>query len=213
MIVQCDFDGTIITCNMGVLLRETFVGEAYHAIERQYQAGLISVEQGNQRHFALIKAPRARLEAFVRAHAAARPGFTDFLEYCRRCGLRFVIVSSGLDFYIRPALHAIGTPQVELYCGQATFTGNGISLTYRDPQGNVIDRGFKRRYLEWFREAGRPVVYIGDGLSDVEPATRADHVLATGSLPRLLEEQGIPYQPFQDFHDIRRHLEKLVPPA
>ena len=210
MIVQSDFDDTIITCNMGVLIRDAFGPEERHAIDRDYEAGLVSVEQGNKRQFSLIKESRPAIEAFVRKHTEARPGFTAFLNDCRRRDVRFSIVSSGLDFYIRIALAVLGVPDLEFFSGEATFGKDGIGVDYHDPSGKLIDRGFKRSCLDHFKGSGQPVIYIGDGRSDLEAASQADHVFAIGRLQRLLEERGIPHHPFRDFHDISRGLSRIL---
>jgi 2-hydroxy-3-keto-5-methylthiopentenyl-1-phosphate phosphatase len=39
MIIQCDFDGTIIRNNLSVLIREHFAPDAWRAIEADYLEG------------------------------------------------------------------------------------------------------------------------------------------------------------------------------
>jgi len=51
MIIQCDFDGTIIENNLSVLIREYFAPEAWRAIETDYLEGRITVEESNRRQF------------------------------------------------------------------------------------------------------------------------------------------------------------------
>ena len=50
MIIQCDFDGTIIKNNLSVLIREYFAPEAWQAIEVDYLEGRITVgvQYGNR---------------------------------------------------------------------------------------------------------------------------------------------------------------------
>jgi len=54
---------------------------------------------------------------------------------------------------------------------------------------------------------GGEVVYIGDGYSDRCAAESADRVFARRGLARWLDERGIPFEPFDDFHDVARALE------
>lgn len=83
MIIQCDFDGTIISNNLSVLIREHFAPEAWQNIEADYIQGRITVEESNRRQFALIKEPIEELQEFVRSHIDARQGFLEFTTDCK----------------------------------------------------------------------------------------------------------------------------------
>jgi len=202
MIIQCDFDGTITKNNLSVLLRENFAHGDWHKIEADYLQGQLTVEQSNTLQYALIREPKEKLQEFVRQHIEVRAGFTEFVMYCRESAIPFVIVSSGLDFYIEAVLEQIGMPDLELHCGQTYFDKDGILVSYSGPEGNIIDEGFKRKYLIWLKKRDKKIIYIGDGLSDVEAACHADHVFATGHLVRLLRAESSLCSVFSDFNDI-----------
>ncbi len=202
MIIQCDFDGTIINNNLSTLIRENFAPINWHGIESDYLEGNISVERSNKLQFSLIKEPKEKLQEFVRQHIALRAGFIDFVSYCNKKHIPFVIVSSGLDLYIEPVLKEIGLHNLEFYCAQTAFTRNGIEVSYYDPEGTSIDEGFKISYLRWLQKRGGEVVYLGDGLSDLDAAHHASHVFATGNLQYLLEQESITYHSFSDFHHV-----------
>ena len=72
MIIQCDFDGTIIENNLSVLIREYFAPEAWRAIETDYIEGRITVEESNRRQFFLIEEHKEKLQEFVRYHVNVR---------------------------------------------------------------------------------------------------------------------------------------------
>jgi len=209
MIIQCDFDGTITRNNLGILLRENFARGDWQKIDSDYLRGHLTVEQSNKLQFALIKEPKERLQEFVRRHIEVRPGFVDFVSYCRESAIPFVIVSSGLDFYIKPVLAQIGMPDLELYCGQTSFNGDGINVSYCDPEGNIINEGFKKEYLTWLKKRGKNIIYIGDGLSDLDAARQADHVFATGHLLGLLSSESIVCSGFSDFCDLLHRVRLL----
>jgi 2-hydroxy-3-keto-5-methylthiopentenyl-1-phosphate phosphatase len=209
MIIQCDFDGTIIKNNLSVLLREKYACGDWQKIDSDYLHGHITVEQSNKLQFALIKEPKERLQAFVRQHIELRPGFVEFVRYCQENAIHFAIVSSGLDFYIEPVLAEIGMPDLELHCGQTSFSHDGIDVFYIDPEGNVLNQGFKKKYLTWLKKRGTNIIYLGDGLSDLEAARHANYVFATGHLTTLLKEEHISWSPFDNFIDIRNKLTLL----
>ena len=202
MIIQCDFDGTIITNNMSLLLREKFATGGWRQIENDYLHGYLTVEQSNMLQYALIKEPKEKLQEFVCQHIEVRPGFLEFVKYCRDTGIPLVIVSSGLDFYIETVLIQIGMRNLELHCGQTAFGKDGIIVSYTDPEGNIINEGFKKKYLAWLKKRDNNIIYIGDGLSDLEAARNADYVFATGHLLRLLSADSIAYSAFSDFYDL-----------
>ncbi len=202
MIIQCDFDGTIIRNNLSALLRETFARGDWQKIESDYLQGHLTVERSNKLQFALIKEPKERLQEFVRQHIELRPGFVEFVRYCRKGAIPIVIVSSGLDFYIEPVLVEIGLPDLELHCGRTSFNRDGIDVSYYDPDGNIINQGFKKKYLNWLKKRGENIIYLGDGFSDLEAACQADHVFATGHLLDLLDTQSIGCSAFSDFFDL-----------
>jgi 2-hydroxy-3-keto-5-methylthiopentenyl-1-phosphate phosphatase len=54
--------------------------------------------------------------------------------------------------------------------------------------------------------AGRPLAYVGDGHSDLCAAEIADVRFARHSLARHLAAKGLPFTPFEDFHDVREGL-------
>jgi len=208
MIVQCDFDGTITTNNLSVLIRERFGHTGWRKIESDYLRGRLTVEQSNRQQYAPIKESRRTLVEFACQNFELRPGFLPFVEYCRATGIRFTIVSSGLDFYIEAVLGAIGAPAPELHCARTSFDQDGIAVTYLDPEGNTIADGFKNRYLTWLKKQGKPVIYIGDGLSDLDAASAGDLVFAVDPLHRFLDTISVPHYTFSDFNDIRHQIDR-----
>lgn len=211
MIIQCDFDGTIIRNNLSVLIREHFAPDAWRTIETDYLEGRITVEESNRRQFALIKEPKERLQEFVRCHIDVRQGFPEFTADCEAKGYTLVIVSSGLDFYIEVVLGELGISDIELYCGKTEFNEKGIMVSYADQNGNTIEHGFKVSCLNWLKQRGKTIIYIGDGLSDLEAVRDADYVFATGHLATLLKEEHVSWSYFHNFIDIRNKLTQLEP--
>ena len=206
-VIQCDFDGTVTRNNLSILLRENFAPGEWRRIDADYLLGRITVEQSNKLQYALIKEPKEILQEFVRQNIDIRPGFVEFVSYCRENAVKLVIVSSGLDFYIETALAQIGIPDLELHCGRTDFTDDGIIVSYTDPEGNAIDGGFKGKYLKWLRGRNIKLIYVGDGLSDLEPACLADLVFATGHLATMLRFESVAWGRFIDFYDLLRLLQ------
>ena len=178
-------------------------------MEEEYVSGKYSVEQSNVRQFALIKAEQTEIEEFVRGSVALRRGFQEFVRYCARQEVRLVVVSSGLDLYIGPALERWGLTHLEVHSGRARATPEGIIVQYVDPLGAVITAGFKESYLRHLKRQGNTVIYVGDGLSDRVPASEADFVIARSKLAEILTGKNLPYLAFDDFADVEGHVEAI----
>ena len=209
LIAQCDFDNTITVGEVSAIVRDAFGPDSWDEMEEEYLQGRYSVEESNVRQFSLISAGRHEIEDVVRERTVVREGFLEFVSYCRRASVRLVVVSSGLDLYIRPVMEMLGLSDVEVHCAKGEVTPSGIRVSYADPAGAPLLTGFKDSYVPSLRRAGGAVVYLGDSLSDVGPARLADFVMAHGSLQELLRAEGVPFYPFDDFHDVRRHLDAV----
>ena len=210
MLIQCDFDGTIIRHNLGVLFRETFAQGDWKGVETAYAQHRITVEECNRQQYRLINEPVESLQDFACRHSEVRPGFNEFVGYCQQTGIPLVIVSNGVDFYVQTILAQIGMSHLELHCGHGVFSGDGIIVSYEDPEGKPLDSGFKSRYLNWLKQKDSRVIYLGDGYSDIEPASQADHVLATGALPDMLAAKSIAATPFDDFYQVLHEIQRLL---
>jgi len=202
MIIQCDFDGTIITNNMSRLIREKFAIGDWERIEHRYLSGRLTVEQSNRLQFALVRGTKRRLQGFAVENATLRAGFKEFVRYCRNKDVPFILVSSGLDLYIEAILASIEMLDLEYHCGRAFPGQRGYNVSYTDPSGNIIYKGFKRKFLKYLRQRDNEITYIGDGLSDLEAAKEADHIFATGHLHSLLHSSSVRHYPFSNFFEI-----------
>jgi 2-hydroxy-3-keto-5-methylthiopentenyl-1-phosphate phosphatase len=117
-----------------------------------------------------------------------------------------VVVSNGLDFYIRAVLKDLGLENVEVHAAQASFHPEGMKVQYVGPAGKRLDDSFKGAYIKSFLKLGYRVIYMGNGDSDIAPAKYAHYVFATGDLLAYCRENNLDYKPFENFSDIVREL-------
>ena len=207
--IQCDFDGTITIQDIGAALLETFCPGTWRQIEDEYRSGKISVEEEVRRQFAGMRVSHGVILDFVAQTAEVRPGFSQLVGDCRKEGMRFVIVSNGLDLYIEPILQELGLPGLERYSGRAGVTAEGITVDYIYPGGANSGEGFKLACLRHLRAGGMPIVYIGDAISDILPAREADHVIARGELLDHFRLNRLSHSSFETFYDVQDHLQRL----
>jgi 2-hydroxy-3-keto-5-methylthiopentenyl-1-phosphate phosphatase len=206
---QCDFDGTITPEDVSFMILDAFGNQSWRRLLAQYKEGKITVAQFNCQAVSTIKADEQTLLRFVREKARLRPGFQDLLSYCHRQDFRFVIVSNGLDFYIKTVLKDIGADDIEVFAAETSFGSGRVRARYLGPRGEQLEDRFKEAYLSSFREGGYRVIYAGNGFSDIAPARAADYVFATSELLTACREINIACMPFNDLNDVVRGLESL----
>ena len=202
--IQCDFDDTITVNNVSEELRKAFAPEEWRSIEEAYTAGQFGVEESNRRQFALIQATKQQIEQHVIKTTVVRPGFSEFVNYCQGEEIQLVVVSSGVDLYIDPTLRRLGMADLERYSGTGRVSDHGVIVDYADPFGGLLEEGFKLEHLRFLKQRQRPIIYIGDGASDLVPAAEADFVIARSSLAESYRSRSLPYFRFDDFHDVLR---------
>lgn len=211
IIVQCDFDGTVTEDEVGFIFLDGFTNGSWRKLRDEYQAGKITVGDFNSKAFAMVKADRQTLldYMFTKGNVKIRPGFPELVSYCRQKGLKFVIVSNGLIFYIEAILQKLGMKDIEVFAAENRFTPEGMRVAYIGPDGKQLDDSFKEAYTLFFRSQNYRVIYVGNGASDVYPARRAHHVFATDELLRRCGAQGLKCTPFDNFSDVISGLERL----
>jgi 2-hydroxy-3-keto-5-methylthiopentenyl-1-phosphate phosphatase len=210
-LVQCDFDGTITEEDISFLLLDAFAPGEWRRVLGKYKEHKISVGEFNTRAFAMVKADEHTLLEALKGRVEVREGFQELVKYCLEKSFRLVIVSNGLDFYIRAVLADLGLGNIEVHAAQASFHPEGMEVRYVGPDGKRLDDGFKEAYVESFLKLGYRVIYIGNGDSDVDPGKYAHHVFATGDLLAYCKENNLRYKAFETFLDVVRELNLMQP--
>ncbi len=208
-LVQCDFDGTVALQDASFIMLDTFADGDWRKKYEDYLAGKISVGRFNREAFAMVSANRKALLNAIAGKITVRTGFKELVAYCCQNNIRFVIVSNGLDFYIKHILKERGFPGIEIYASQTRFRSDKLSVRYISPDGVTLDRGFKEAYVEKFLQANYRVIYIGDGSSDYLPARKCHYVFATGTLLERCREEELDCTPFSGFKEVVTVLKNM----
>lgn len=207
-LVQCDFDGTITQEDVSFMLLDEFAVGNWRQPLSEYEAGRITVGRFNREAFAMVKADRESLLKVAMSRVRIRPGFNELIACCRRMGFRLVIVSNGLDFYIKEILHHLGAGDIEFFAAETQFHSDGLKVRYVGPDGRTLDNDFKDAYVTSFVRQGYRVVYIGNGTSDLSPARRCHCIFATDSLLSRCRQLNLDCVPFTDFNQVVDRLER-----
>ena len=210
-----DFDGTITRGDVGNMFFRAFGGDACDSLVRRFRAGEISAREcflGEAESMGRV-APDA-LEQFV-AGQEIDPSFPSLVAFCRERGVDILIVSDGLDFYIRRILAANGCAGVPFVANRASLVRPGadgcagIELAFPHPDA-VCERCAccKRNIMLNGSVDGDILAYVGEGFSDRCPVRYADIVFAKDVLQTYCQNENITYYPYISFDDVvsRRRL-------
>jgi 2-hydroxy-3-keto-5-methylthiopentenyl-1-phosphate phosphatase len=209
MIIQSDFDGTITEDDVSFVLLDTFAEGDWRKLFQQYRENKISVGDFNTKAFAMVKASSEELLQVARDKVRLREGLHNLVAYCQERGFRLVIVSNGLDFYIKSILEGVGLGNIEIHAARTRFNAGGLEVQYIGPEGNQLNKGFKEAYTKLFLKQGYQVSYVGNGPSDIFPASLAQHVFARDGLLESCREKKLKCKPFSDLNDVVRGLKLL----
>ena len=208
-LIQCDFDGTVTKEDTSFFLLDAFAQGDWRRLLREYKEHRISVGEFNTKAFAMVKDDKPTLLEALKGKVKVRAGLHELVNYCLKKGFRLVIVSNGLDFYIKAVLKDLGLENIEVHAAQASFHPEGMKVQYVGPDGKRLDDNFKVAYIKSFLKLGYRIVYVGNGDSDFPPAKYAHHVFATGELLAYCRENNLKYKPFENFIDAIREIDLL----
>ncbi len=207
--ILCDFDDTAAQQNVAHLVLDRFANNDWRKLQQQFQEGTIRAKDYFEWPFASVTASREAMQRHVRDNGRLRDGFVELAHYCREHGVELAIVTHGLDFYVEALLEQAGLDWLPTYAVHAHFNDSGIQYEYKYAREGCLEYGnCKCSIVDRYRGNGRQVLYVGDGISDLCPARRADLVFARARLLKECQEQGLPHIELRDFNDVIAELER-----
>jgi 2-hydroxy-3-keto-5-methylthiopentenyl-1-phosphate phosphatase len=201
-----DFDGTVTKMDLLDTIASRFGDPVvYQEVEDGLDGGRMSLREVITREFRPVTKPLSEVVGWELENVELRPGFDELVELAEQQGWRLVIVSSGFHELIEPILEREGL-EVELHANRVDPRPDGWVVDWRyDESCESCGESCKRSIAQRFADGGE-IVYIGDGYSDRCAAEASDAVFATRGLARYLEERGVPFEPFDDFHQVAAKL-------
>jgi HAD superfamily phosphoserine phosphatase-like hydrolase len=197
-VIIVDWDGTATTEDTLIKAMEEFGDwQVYLDASAALKRGEITLHEEIRRDAAGIKAPLEDVQRWLVERMELRPGFREFAETRRP-----VIVSSNFRQLIQPILEKEGL-ELEVRANEVEWHPDGWRASFRNGEAcGTCGEPCKRADLP----AAENVIYIGDGYSDRCAAQAADRVFARDALAGYLDDQGVAYEPYEDFFDIAAAL-------
>ncbi|HSP21241.1 MAG TPA: 2-hydroxy-3-keto-5-methylthiopentenyl-1-phosphate phosphatase [Planococcus sp. (in: firmicutes)] len=213
-VIFCDFDGTITNSDNIIAIMKHFDPPGWNPIKDKILSQKISIRDGVAQMFSLLPAAKKdEVIEFVLEQAQIREGFADFVAYTRQQDIPLYIVSGGIDFFVHPLLEPFG-PFSGVYCNEADFSGESIRIGFPhgcDEQCQSQGCGCcKPSIIRQLLDEGAQSIVIGDSITDLEAAKQADLVIARDFLVEKCEELSLPYEPFENFHDVMSIIDEKM---
>ncbi len=205
--VLCDFDGTVTPDEVIGRLYKRFATDECERLVERWVRGEITTPEEVLGCFATIHATQEEMEAEL-THVRLDPAFANLVDYCRRQDCPLAIVSDGFQWYIEYILHRHGFQGLTIYANKISFEGGGyhISFPWYDPA--TPRRGTsKPTIIRRYQEKGFKVIFVGDGLSDLEAVETADWVYARGKLLEYCRKHELQAIGFTDLADLLKRWE------
>jgi 2-hydroxy-3-keto-5-methylthiopentenyl-1-phosphate phosphatase len=204
-----DFDGTISTDDVGDALLSRLVED--QALVRHMDALYVEGSKGSRELIAwdMEVLPRDA-ETLLREvdSLALDETLLDLLTAVREAGASAEVVSDGTGFHVERMLAGLGVTDLPVATNRSLLGqgGSGVSFPYGHPACLVCGT-CKRERIRRHRDAGRAVVFVGDGPSDRYAAHHADVIFAKDSLASWCEVENVGYEPWQQLADVAEWLE------
>lgn len=210
-VVFSDFDGTITQ-------EETFVGilkkfapeKSRDLIPRMYDLTL-SLKEGVRILLESVESRHYPEMLEIMKNAPIRDGFREILDYLDSRKTPVIIVTGGLEDFVRVALGPM-LGKIHSVFGLRVNT-DGPCLSVASDWASDTELVSKPLILETVGKSvsANPPVLIGDSVTDLEAALACPVVFARDRLARYLQERGKPFLPFENFFDVRQSFSEMFP--
>lgn len=203
--IYCDFDGTITIDDMLDTFLERFATTEWLRIEKEWREGNFGSRECLSKQLSGVKLPNLQELQDLVASIKIDPSFANFVQWSRSHDVPISVVSDGIDFLIEAVLKNAGIPSLPIYANQLT-SSKQLNFPY-EKKDCTVKAGLCKCSIA---ERGNPRatrIFIGNGLSDLCVAGKADMVFAKSELVGLCREKSIPLVEFKNFDDIIAGIE------
>lgn len=210
--IICDFDGTIAPEDVTDNLLARFADGSWKDVEAQWVAGKIGSRDCMARQVSLIHADYGSLNRYLDT-VEIDPSFSSFVDKCKVFDeITLHVVSDGIDYAIKRIL---GNNKLSSLLVKANalvaLPGSRYRLEFPHSKPDCIVRAGTCKCAIAPTRGGKAwrassTLLIGDGLSDVCIASRADFVFAKDRLLEYCTTNAIPHLPFSTFLDVERQF-------
>jgi 2,3-diketo-5-methylthio-1-phosphopentane phosphatase len=206
--VLVDFDGTACLHDVAEHLLIEFGDPSWREFDDAELRGEVGARECLIAQAAMLEEPFDRLLAFAVAHCPIDPTFPPFARWLAEHDIPVTLVSDGFGFYIPPILHAAGLDHLRVMTNSWSADGDR-RIDFANGHPECIGCGTCKMNAVLSARARGPVVFVGEGQSDRYGALYSDVVFAKDRLVEIAARDGVRFEPWDTFDDVRTRLEAL----
>lgn len=209
-VVFCDFDGTITAVETFAGMLKEFAPELSATVMPELYARRLTLRDGVRQMLEAI--PSARYPEVI-AYAddkPVRPGLLELVDFLEEQNIPFVIVSGGVRGMVERVLSrgetegkSLRDRVTDIAAVDVETDGDFLRVPTQVFEGET-ELIAKVQVMAKYPAAEQ--IAIGDSVTDINMALKADLVFARDRLIDYLEAEGKPYIAWNDFFDIRDRL-------
>ncbi len=205
-----DFDNTLTSFDvLDDFIRRFAVDRGWMRAEKRWREGKIGSRECLEEQLACLRVTRRQAERYLEG-ITPDPSLRKLLEFLRLNGVEPVVLSDSFYFLIDRILKNGGITGLRVFSNQARFHKDRILPYFSDRNRACFTcANCKKRYLLVHARQHRPIIYTGDGRSDLCASSLADIIFAKGDLARHLEREKKQFIPFRTLADIYRRLKNM----
>lgn len=188
-IVFFDFDNTITHFDVLDDIIERFSSDGkWVAFEKDWREGRIGSRECLQGQLRSVRVNKQTLSEYL-SHIKVDPFFSKLVAWFKEKGIKVIILSDSFSFILEYILRNNGIRGLEVYSNRIRFRNDRLIPSFPYVNRRCLRCGHcKTKHLQRKDLRSKIIIYIGDGLSDVCPAQKADLVFAKGSLLKYLRK-------------------------
>ena len=212
IILAIDFDDTLSKNNVAREILRKYLQNDYQNILNKYLDGHLSFREYQELCFLSSGLNLSEIIEEAKNTGIIRDGFLELLDLIHSFNGEVVIVSAGLQNYIKPVLQKSGLNDLEIFSVNIEQSKDSkIIFEYLySPETCKGDWAICKCYvLQILRKRYNNnvhIIFAGDGsASDYCASLTADHIIATGRLVKMLDSNGYDYIKFDEsFYEINK---------
>jgi len=210
--IFCDFDGTISRRDIGYNIFHHFSNGKNDELLPDWKSGRLSSRDCLLKEAEMSPVTSEELFPFLDQFKIDN-GFSAFEKICSENNIDIIILSDGFDLYINYLLKKNNLERLSLITNHGRIENGFIKIEF--PHKNKFCtkcgscKGERIREYKDSLEKTTLTVFVGDGHSDTCAIAEADILFAKKDLEKFCQINDIKYQPYDDFYDVIRQLEKM----
>ena len=210
MRVYIDFDNTVTLKDVLSQLIERFsINDDWKALEDAWELGEISAKECLIGQMKGVRIYQGELGEYLKT-IEIDPYFVKLVDFLKEKGIEFSIVSDNFESMIRTILDYSDIKGVPVYANHLRIFRNRLfpSFPYENPDCGLCAHCKKVHFMQDPHSMEDPIIYVGDGQSDICPARDADIVLAKGRLLKYFKKHKLSCIEFNDLNGVYEYLKE-----